>query len=73
MQLNYFERAMHVKEVMQSVYALRLGTTVVIRVTLSSSPVFPSHLFFLLQTVQALMEFGLDLREKREGEGEEKK
>lgn len=37
---------MHVKEVMKRVYALRLGTTVVIRVTLnpSSSPLFFSSL-----------------------------
>lgn len=55
------------KEVTQSVCAPRLGTPVVIRVTLSSSslPLFPSHLFFLSQILQALMQFRLDQREKK--------
>lgn len=75
MQSNYYERVMHVKEVTQSVYALRLGTTVVIRVTLSPSSLL--HCSPLISssslTAQTLMESGLDLREKREGGGEGQK
>ncbi len=62
---------MHLKEVTQSVYTLRLGTTVVIRVTLSPSSLL--HCSPLISssslTAQALMEFGLDLREKSEEGG----
>lgn len=65
-QPNYYERIMHVEEVTQSVYSLRLGTTVVIRVTLSPSSLLSCSplIFFLYLTALALMEFGLDLRGK---------
>lgn len=75
MQPNDNERVMHVEEVTQSVYALRLGTTAVIRVTLSPSSLLNCSplIFFLYLAVLALMEFGLDLRERREAGGEGEK
>lgn len=60
---------MHVEEVTQSVYSLRLGTTVVIRVTLSPSSLLSCSplIFFLYLATLALMEFGQDLRGKERG------
>lgn len=54
-------------------HAFRLGNTVVIRITLSPSSLFHfSPLIFSTSlTAQSLMEFGLDLREKR-GEGRDR-
>lgn len=55
---------------MESVYALKPGTTVIISHfrPFISSPLSPSHLLFLALAVQPLMEFGLDPRVRRGGE-----